>query len=34
MIVTFGSKETEQIWNGIRFNKMPMDIQNAGMRKL
>ena len=34
MIVSFGSKQTEQIWNGIRVKKMPLDIQNVGRRKL
>lgn len=34
MIVSFGSKETEQIWEGIRVKKMPIDIQNVGRRKL
>ena len=34
MILTFGSKETEQIWNGIRVKKMPIEIQNVGRRKL
>ena len=34
MIISFGSKETEKIWNGIRINKMPLDIQNIGRRKL
>lgn len=34
MITRFGSKETKQIWNGIRIKKMPMDIQNVGRRKL
>ena len=34
MIISFGSKETEQIWNGIRVKKMPIDIQNIGRRKL
>jgi proteic killer suppression protein len=34
MILTFGSKETEQIWNGIRVKKMPIEIQNIGRRKL
>lgn len=34
MILSFGSKETEQIWSGIRVNKMPIDIQNVGRRKL
>ena len=34
MILSFGSKETEQIWNGIRVRKMPIEIQNIGRRKL
>ena len=34
MIVSFGSKDTEQIWNGFRVKNMPMDIQNIGRRKL
>ena len=34
MINSFGSKETEQIWNGIRVKKMPIEIQNTGRRKL
>ena len=34
MIVSFRSKETEQIWNGNRVKKMPIDIQKIGRRKL
>ena len=34
MIVSFGSKETEMIWNGIRVKKMPIEVQNVGRRKL
>ena len=34
MIVSFGSKETERIWNGIRVKKIPFEIQNLGRRKL
>jgi len=34
MIVSFRSKETEQIWIGNRLNKMPIDIQKIGRRKL
>lgn len=34
MIKSFGSKETKQIWNGIRVKKMPIEIQNIGRRKL
>lgn len=34
MIRSFGSKETESIWNGKRVAKMPLGIQNLGRRKL
>lgn len=34
MIISFGSKETEMIWNGIRVKKTPIEIQNVGRRKL
>lgn len=34
MIVSFGSKQTEQIWNRSRVKNLPIDIQNAGRRKL
>ncbi len=34
MIISFGSKQTEQIWNGIRVKKLPIEIQNVGRRKL
>ena len=34
MILSFGSKETERIWNGIRVKKIPIGIQNTGRRKL
>jgi toxin HigB-1 len=34
MIVSFGSKETEKIWNGIRVGKLSNDIQEIGRRKL
>ncbi|MCM4162389.1 MULTISPECIES: type II toxin-antitoxin system RelE/ParE family toxin [unclassified Arenibacter] len=34
MILSFGSKPTEQIWNGIRVKKMPIEVQNVGRRKL
>lgn len=34
MIVSFGSKETEHIWNGIRVKKMSLEIQNVGRWKL
>lgn len=34
MILSFGSKETELIWNGIQSKKLPIEIQNVGRRKL
>lgn len=34
MIVSFGSKDTETIWNGERVTKMPIEIQQIGRRKL
>ena len=34
MILSFGSKETENIWNGIRVSKLPNEIQEIGRRKL
>lgn len=34
MIISFGSRETEKIWNGERVAKLPMGIQTIGRRKL
>ena len=34
MIVSFGSKETEKIWNGVRVSGIPNEIQALGRRKL
>ena len=34
MILSFGSKETEQVWKGSRAKKLPIAIQNIGRRKL
>ncbi len=34
MIVSFGSKETEKIWNGERVKNLPSEIQQIGRRKL
>ncbi len=34
MVLSFGSKETEQIWNGIWVKKMPIEVLNVGRRKL
>jgi len=33
MILSFGSKATEQIWNGTRVKKMPVEVQKIGRRK-
>jgi len=34
MILTFGSKDTEKIWNGERAKRIPLEIQQIGRRKL
>lgn len=34
MILSFGSKDTEKIWDGIRVAKLPLEIQMIGRRKL
>ena len=34
MIKSFGSKETEKIWEGIRSTKLPFEIQQIGRRRL
>lgn len=34
MIIDFGNKETEKIWNGIQSRKLPSDIQNVARQKL
>ena len=34
MILTFGSKDTEMVWEGHRVRKWPLDIQKIGRRKL
>ncbi len=34
MIVSFGSSETEKVWNGELVKKLPMKIQKIGRRKL
>ena len=34
MITSFGSKETEKIWDGDRVKKLPIEIQQIGRRKL
>ena len=34
MIVSFGAKDTEKIWQGERVKNIPMEIQKVGRRKL
>jgi proteic killer suppression protein len=34
MIISFGSKETENIWNGFRVKNLPNEIQQIARRKL
>ena len=34
MIRSFKSKETEKVWNGERSNKLPLEVQKVGRRKL
>lgn len=34
MIKSFGDKETEKVWNGIRSKKLPSEIQETARRKL
>lgn len=34
MILSFGNKETEKIWNGVKSLKLPGEIQGIARRKL
>ncbi len=34
MILSFGSKDTQKIWEGERVKKIPNEIQEIGRRKL
>lgn len=34
MIISFGSKDTEKIWNGERVKKIPNELQEIARRKL
>ncbi len=34
MIRSFASRETEQIWSGLRSRRLPGEIQAAALRKL
>ncbi len=34
MVLSFGSKDTEKIWNGERTKRIQLEIQQIGRRKL
>jgi toxin HigB-1 len=34
MIISFGNKESEQVWLGERVKKLPNEVQQIGRRKL
>ena len=34
MIISFGSKDTEKIWEGQVIRRIPIEIQQVGRRKL
>jgi toxin HigB-1 len=34
MIRNFADKETERIWGGVRSRRLPLEVQDAGLRKL
>ncbi|MFN5347186.1 MAG: type II toxin-antitoxin system RelE/ParE family toxin, partial [Bacteroidota bacterium] len=34
MIISFGDKDTLNIWNGVRVKSFPNEIQEIGRRKL
>ena len=34
MIVSFGNRETEEVWLGNQVKRLPAEIQNIGRRKL
>ena len=34
MILSFGNKDTEKIWNGEWVKRLPKEIQSTGRRKL
>jgi len=34
MIISFGSKDTEKVWNGERVKNLALEIQQIGRRKL
>lgn len=34
MIRSFADKETERVWGGIGSRRLPLEVQEAGLRKL
>ena len=34
MIISFGSSESEEVWEGVRVKNLPLEIQKVGRRKL
>ena len=34
MIISFGDKNTQKIWEGVRVKSFPIEIQEIGRRKL
>jgi proteic killer suppression protein len=34
MILSFGSRNTEKIWEGVRVKGLPLEVQQVGRRKL
>ena len=34
MIISFGDKDTQKIWEGVRVKSLPTEIQEIGRRKL
>jgi len=34
MILSFGNKDTEKIWEGTRVKGLPLEVQQVGRRKL
>jgi toxin HigB-1 len=34
MIRSFADKETERVWNGFASRRLPLEVQDAGLRKL
>ena len=34
MILNFGDRDSELIWNGVKIKNIPLEIQHVGRRKL